>query len=132
MNTRSSTKAELITINDALPMVQWTKASIKEQGYDLETIIKEDNRSTMMLMKNGRLSSGMRMKHLDIHFLHLIDHGILLTMEYCATTDMVADFFTKLIQGTLFQLLRDIILNWNTSALQNRSMLGNNANLCMT
>jgi hypothetical protein len=28
-----------------------------------------------------------------------IYHGIL-TMEHCATTDMVADFFTKLTQGT--------------------------------
>jgi len=36
------------------------------QGYDLETLIKEDNQSTMLLMKNGKLSSGKRMKHIDI------------------------------------------------------------------
>jgi hypothetical protein len=41
---------------------------------------------------------------------------------------MVADFFTKPIQGKRFQLLRDIILNRNVpdvSTSQYRSMLGN-------
>jgi len=36
---------------------------MKDQGYDLSTIVKEDNRSTTLLMKNGRLSSGKRTKH---------------------------------------------------------------------
>jgi hypothetical protein len=38
---------------------------MKDQGYDLETVMKEDNKSTMLLMKNGRLSSGKRTKHLE-------------------------------------------------------------------
>jgi hypothetical protein len=46
--------------------VQWAKNYMKDQGYDLETIIKEDNKSSMLLMKNGRLSSGKRTKNLDI------------------------------------------------------------------
>ena len=32
-------------------------------------------------------------------------------IEYCPTGDMVADFFTKPLQGSLFQKLRAIILN---------------------
>ena len=32
-----------------------------EQGYDLETELKEGNHSTMLLMKNGRLSSGNKL-----------------------------------------------------------------------
>ena len=32
-------------------------------------------------------------------------------MEYCPTGDMVADFFTKPLQGSLFRKLRKIILN---------------------
>jgi len=43
VNTRSSTETELITVDDALPTVQWTKSLMMEQGYDLNTKIKEDN-----------------------------------------------------------------------------------------
>ncbi len=53
VNTRSSTEAELITVDDTLPTVQWTQLFMKDQGYDLETIIKEDNKSSILLMKNG-------------------------------------------------------------------------------
>jgi len=43
VNTRSSTETELIAVDDALPTVQWTKHFMKDQGYDLETEIREDN-----------------------------------------------------------------------------------------
>jgi hypothetical protein len=58
INTRGSTESELIAVDDVLPSVQWTGKFMSEQGYPVETIIKEDNRSTMLLMKNGKLSSG--------------------------------------------------------------------------
>jgi hypothetical protein len=32
-------------------------------------------------------------------------------IEYCPTNDMIADFFTKPIQGVLFKRLRDHIMN---------------------
>jgi hypothetical protein len=105
LNTRSSTESELIAVDDVLPTVQWMMKFMEEQGYHLKTLIKEDNRSTMLLMKNGRLSSGKRTKHLDIRYFYvkdLIDRGIL-SIEHCASEEMIADFFTKPIQGTRFQ-----------------------------
>jgi len=83
-------------------------------------------------MKNGRLSSGKRTKHLDIRYFYvcdLLERGIL-TVEHCSSDDMIADFFTKPIQGRKFQIFRDIILNRSTasSALQYRSVLDNNRN----
>jgi hypothetical protein len=44
------------------------------------TEINEDNRSLMLLMKNGTVSSGKRTKHLDIWYFYvkdLIDRGIM-------------------------------------------------------
>jgi len=129
VNTRSSTEAELIAVDDTLPMVQWTKLFMKDQGYDLETVVKEDNKSTMLLMKNGRLSSEKRTKHLDIRYFYvqdLIDRGVVI-LEHCSTDCMMADFFTKPLQGRRFQILRDLIVNkQDSSALQYRSVLGNN------
>jgi len=128
VNTRSSTETELIAVDDALPIVQWASLFMKDQGYDLEMVVKEDNRSTMLLMKNGRLSSGKRMKHLDIRYFYvqdLLNRGAI-KIEHCNMEYMVADFFTKPLQGQRFQVLRDIILNQeNISVSQYRSMLGN-------
>ncbi len=106
INTRSSTESELIAVDDALPSAQWMAKFMSEQGYPMKSIIKEDNRSTMLLMNNGKLSSGKRTKHLDIRYFYvkdLIDQG-LIKIEHCISDQMIADFFTKLIQGTRFQI----------------------------
>ena len=69
VNTCSSSETELIAVNDALSTIQWTKNFMKEQGYELNTENKEDIRSTMLLMKNGKLSSGKWTRHLDVKIL---------------------------------------------------------------
>jgi hypothetical protein len=47
-------------------------------------------------------------------------------IEHCKTEDMIADFFTKPLQGRRFQVLRDLILNKrDSSTLQYMSVLGN-------
>ncbi len=118
--------SEILVTNG--PMVQWTKNFAKEQGYDLETVLKEDNRSAMLLMKNGQLSAGKHTKHLDIHYFYIKDllgRGII-TVDHCISDKMIVNFFTKPIQGHKFQIFRDIILNRRDPdyALQYRSVLG--------
>ena len=127
MNTRSSTETGLIAVDDILPTVQWAKSFMAEQGYDLQTEIMEDNRSTMLLMRNGRLSSGKRTKHLDIRYFFvkdLLDRGVI-TLSHCLSNNMIADFFTKPIQGQRFQILRSLIMNIDYP-IGHRSALGNN------
>ena len=34
------------------------------------------------------------------------------TIEYCPTEDMLADFFTKPLQGALFRKFRAVIMGW--------------------
>jgi hypothetical protein len=127
VNTRSSTESELIAVDDALPTVQWTKNFMMDQGFDLETLIKEDNRSTMLLMKNGKLSSGKWTKHIDVRYFYvkdLIDQGII-KLEHCVTDDMIADFLTKPLQRKCFVRLRDVMLNY-VSSVEHRCVLENN------
>jgi hypothetical protein len=109
----------LIAVDDALPTVQWTKNFMQEQGYDLDTLIQEDNKSTMLLMKNGKLSSGKRIKHLDIRCFYvkdLIDQGLVI-ITYCIPNVMIVYFFTKPLQGKQFQILRDIVININSTRI---------------
>ena len=57
-NDRSSTKAELIVIDDNIVMVIWTKKFIEEQGFDIElNLIYQDNQSTIKLATKGKDSS---------------------------------------------------------------------------
>ena len=68
--------------------------------------------STIKLLPNGRKSCGKRSRHVEIcHYLvkDFIDKGTL-TLKYCPTELMLADFFTKHLQGSLFKLFRDVIL----------------------
>jgi hypothetical protein len=67
----------------------------------------------MLLAKNGRASSSKRTRHINIRYYYVTDRikNGKLRVEYCPTGDMVADFCTKPLQGSLFRRLRDMILN---------------------
>jgi hypothetical protein len=98
-----------------MPLVVWTHSFITAQGYKVkDNVVYQDNQSAMRLEKNGRASSGRRTRHIDICYFFVTDQVKQkeLRIEYCLTGDMVADFFTKPLQGSLFQKLRAIILNF--------------------
>jgi hypothetical protein len=128
VNTRSSMESELIAMDDTLPTVQWARYFMRYQGYDVEMITREDNKSSMLLMKNGRLPSGKQTKQLDIQYFYvqdLIQRGMV--KINIATLRIWWQFFlTKPLQGKRFQMMRDLILNQkDSSVLQYRSMLEN-------
>jgi hypothetical protein len=114
LNTRSSTEAELVGIDDVMAQVLWTRYFLEAQGYPIDdNVVYQDNQSTMLLAKNGRASSSKRTRHINIRYYFVADRikNGELRVEYCPTGDMVADFYTKPLQGSLFRRLRDMILN---------------------
>jgi len=49
-------------------------------------------------------------------------------VAFCPTTNMLADFFTKPLQGSTFQRMQSIILNMpdtDNTSIEHRSVLGN-------
>jgi hypothetical protein len=59
VNSRSSTEAELIGVDDRISKILWAKRFIEYQGFKIKlNIINQDNTSTMKLEKNGKASSG--------------------------------------------------------------------------
>ena len=113
LNTKSSTEAELVGVDDSMPLVIWTHNFILAQGYNIsDNMVFQDNQSTMLLEKNGKASSGHRTRHIDIRYFVMdrIKNGEM-QIEYCPTEEMVADFFMKPLQGSLFRKLRGLILN---------------------
>jgi hypothetical protein len=133
INTTSSTEAEVVGMHEVLPQILWTRYFLEAQGYGVEeSIIYQDNQSAILLAKNGRGSSSKRTRHINIRYFFVADRiaSKEVHVEYCPTGEMVADFFTKPLQGTLFRKFRDFIMNVDPLPTQarledRRSVLGN-------
>jgi hypothetical protein len=109
INTKSSTEAELVGVDDGMPHIVWTRKFMEAQGYTIsDNVVFQDNRSAMLLEKNGRSSSGRQTWHIDIRYFFVADRvkNGELRIEYCPTNDMLADFFTKPLQGSKFCTFR--------------------------
>ncbi len=105
MNTRSSTETELITADMFMPEMLWSLYFIQAQGYKAECMgLYQDNINTQLLLKNGKMLSGKRTKHIKGKFFFIkdrVDDGEIKLMD-CATKEMWADMMTKPLQGTAF------------------------------
>jgi hypothetical protein len=115
LNTKSSTEAELVGASDYLPNTIWVKMFLEAQGYKIDdNFLEQDNESAIKLEKNGRTSAGPRSRHIDIRYFWIKDrvqgHGI--KIRHCPTLQMLGDFFTKPLQGSLFRRFRDVILGY--------------------
>ena len=113
INTKSSTESELVGASDSVPQIVWTNYFIKAQGYDIdESILYQDNTSAIAMETNGKLSSGKRTKHIHIRYFFIQDRvsNGEITLKYCPTDQMLADYFTKPLQGAKFIQFRDMIL----------------------
>ena len=113
LNTGSSTEGEIVGVSDYASNTIWLLKFLSAQGYKPKlTIIYQDNESAIKLLKHGKKPSSRRTRHIDIRLFNMKDklreEGI--EIVYCPTNKMVADFFTKPIQGSQFPLLRRIVL----------------------
>ena len=81
-----------------MPQVLWTRYFLEAQGYIIvENILYQDNQSSMKLEHNGKRSSGKRTRHINIRYFFVAGRIAVgeLSVEYCPTMDMIADYFTK-------------------------------------
>jgi hypothetical protein len=114
LNTKSSTEAELVGVDDVMPQVLWTRYFLEAQGYGVrDSKIYQDNQSAMLMEKNGKASSGKRTRHINIRYFFVADRvqSGEVSIEYCPTGEMLGDFFTKPLQGSQFRKFRNAILN---------------------
>ena len=59
LNTQSLMESELVGVDDMMPIVVWSHYFIMAQGYGVtQNILLQDNKSSILLEKNGRASSG--------------------------------------------------------------------------
>ena len=115
INTKSSTEAEVVGASDYLPNMLWAKNFLEAQSLSLEhnrIVFNQDNESAIKLESNGRASAGQQSKHIDNRYFWITDRikQKEIAIQHCPTEHMLADFFTKPLQGSLFNQFRSILL----------------------
>jgi hypothetical protein len=74
LNTKSSTEAELVGVDDATTLILWTKLFLEAQGYNISrNVIHQDNKSAILLERNGKRSSSKRTRAINIRYFFVTD-----------------------------------------------------------
>jgi hypothetical protein len=74
LNTKSSTKSELVDTDDVVPQMLWTLYFLEAQGCKIDdNVLHQDNKSSILLENNGRGSSGKGTRHVDVRHFFVTD-----------------------------------------------------------
>jgi hypothetical protein len=114
MNTRSSTEAEVVAADEVVGPMIWTRRFLEAQGYTItDNILLQDNQSAMLLETNGRRSAGKRSRHMNIRLFFVADQKEKgnVSIKFCPTDQMTADYMTKPLHGQKFLQFRQEIMN---------------------
>ena len=97
LNTRSSCESKLVGVDDAATKILWTKQFMEAQGYRIDrNVLYQDNKSTILLLENGKQSAGKRSRALNIRYFFIHDQKEKgnIDIKYCPTKQMWADPMT--------------------------------------
>ena len=112
INTKSSTEAEIIAVSDGMNVPMWLADFLKYQGHEKQTIqVHQDNQSCIALLTKGR-STAETTRFIAIRHYWISYYIFTKVVEliYVPTEEMVSDYFTKPLQGILFEKMVKRIL----------------------
>ena len=110
----SSTESEIIGLHDKTGDILWRWYFLEAQGYTIPSnIVYQDNMSTLLLAKNGDVSSSKCIKHIKAKyfFVRHYHNARELHLRYCPTEQMRANVWTKSLQGSKFRQMRAFLMN---------------------
>ena len=104
----STAEAELVALSSAAQEAVWLRKMLIELNYadDKPILIFEDNQSTICLAKSNKSHS--KSKHMEIKYNFVKDmvNKNQVLLEYCPSSEMLADIFTKGLPSERFSRLR--------------------------
>ena len=110
LNSRSSTETEIVGVEDFMPAICWTKYFLKAQGYNVRyNRLHQDNKSSIILEKNGKDSSIKCTKHINIRYFFISNRVAKgeVSIVWFPNEDMVSYYRSKPVQGAMFLRFRD-------------------------
>jgi hypothetical protein len=113
-----------------MKFVEWIQLFVEEQIKSInkdsilkkigsDVVIEQDNTSTIQLENNGQASSTKRTRHINIRYFYVtskIKSGSIRVI-YHPTKQMVSDYLTKPLQGSLFRTHRNSIMGHDESSI---------------
>jgi hypothetical protein len=115
INTKSICKSELVGVDNWVSTMLWSLFFMQEQGHDVSNIrVSQDNKSTILLENNGKMSTSKRTKHVKSKYFFItdkIEQGDVI-VEYKPTGEMWCDINTKLKEGAGFKKARSMHQNY--------------------
>jgi hypothetical protein len=130
INTKSLTEAELVGVDNAMNFVEWIQVFVEQQVESInedsilnkigcDVVVQQDNTSTIQLQNNGQASSMKRTQHINIRYFYItskIKSGRMRVI-YHPTKQMVSDYLTKPLKGSLFQNHRNSIMGHDENSI---------------
>ena len=90
-------------------MIMWCKYFMEAHGYTIgNNILYQDNKSTILLAKNGRISAVKNSRHIKNRFF-LVTYKVYqreLEIRHMGNKSMWADVNIKPVHGALFRIFR--------------------------
>ena len=89
-------------------------------GYPIkDNILCQDNKSAILLKKNGKKSSGKSTRALNIRYFFMTDQVSKgnVSIKFCPPDDMIGYFFTKPLQGFKFQKFKSLVMGHTVSTV---------------
>ena len=118
LNTKIFTETEIMGVDESVPAIFWTQYFFASQDYNVKyNGLHQDNKSSIILEKNGKSYIIKITKHIDIWYLFITDrvNSGEVSVFWCPTGDMLGDYITKPLQGDMFRKFRyqimGVILN---------------------
>ena len=110
--SRSTSEAEYRAAGSTAVLVSAHRQFLEEIGMRQEsaTIIYEDNQACIAMTKSVICSSKTRHIKLEHHYIRQQVREKEVELEYCPTSEMVADILTKALPKDQFRKLRGILL----------------------
>ena len=123
VNTRSLTESELVGVDDGIRFVEWASLYSKEQVKEYpavhplkdmgkKNVLLQDNTSTIKMLKGGKRVCGQRTRNIHVRYFYAherVDDGTIM-ITYCPTREMVSDYLSKPLQGSLFRTHHNALL----------------------
>jgi len=103
-------EAEYVAASEGVKDSLWLRRLVGFMGEDPSPVtIREDNQACLALATNGVFST--KSKHVDVRF-HLVRDNVTrgeVFLEYTPTEEMLADGFTKALDGPAFLKFREAL-----------------------
>ena len=103
-------------VDDAMNVVVWRKLfldwqmqhhddGVKSKALGKTNILLQDNMSAIQLERYGKWSSTKRTRHINIRYFYItnkLQDKTVIVISYCPMKEMVSNFLSKPLQGSLF------------------------------